>query len=148
MSSFESWGPSKGIKEWGRWYSEEEGLSGQEQSTLKPTHIKFHFPSHSSQGFTHMIPEPKHFPVSQVFKILSGNISKPINVQNPQPLMLIEKKRTCPADILLCHCLRMLVAWVTQGEVKSCLLPTSPKTRTTNFLLCFFMLLSTHVLVK
>lgn len=99
-------------------------------------------------GFTRMIPEPKHFPVSQVFKILSVNIPKPINVQNPQPLMLSEKKRTCPADVLLCHCLRMLVAWVTQGEIRPCLLPTSPKTQTTNFLLCVFMLLSTHVLVK
>lgn len=63
--------------------------------------------------------------------------------------MLIEKKkRTCPSDVFLCHRLRMLVAWVTQGEVKSCLLPTSPKTQTTNFLLCFFMLLTIHVLMK
>ena len=63
--------------------------------------------------------------------------------------MLTEKeKRTCPTNVFLCHCLSTLVARVTQGEVKPCLLPTSPKTQTTNFLLCYFILLSIHILMK
>lgn len=94
-----------------------------------------------------MIPWTKTFPMFYRFH-QETYLRKKI-VQNPTPShLLTEKKITFPTDVFLCHCLRMLVTWVTQGEVKPCLLLTSPKTQITNFLLYFFMLLSIHILIK
>lgn len=148
MTSFESWGPSKGSKEWGRWCSEGRGLSEQEKKPQSLTNShKIPLFISLQPSFTHMIPWAKRFTGFR------GSTRQDIQGQKrgkkAQPLTLIEKKQqTFPTDVFLRHLLRMLVAWVTQGEVKPCLLPTSPRTQTTNFLLCFFMLINIHVLMK
>lgn len=125
----------------------ERGCQGKKKIDFQPAHIKFYFLSCCSQASPMWHHRPKHFP--GFTDLTRQHIQRQKRGENAQHLMLIEnKKRTCPTDMFLCHCLRMLVAQVTQGEVNPCLLPTSPRTQTTNFLLCFFVLLSIYILMK